>query len=52
MQPSGLATSPRPVDAVVVGAGLAGLTAALTLVDRGAHVIVIDKNKFTGGNSA
>lgn len=42
----------RPVDAVVVGAGLAGLTAALTLVDRGARVVLVDKNKFTGGNSA
>mmetsp|Transcript_3690 Transcript_3690/g.11574 ORF Transcript_3690/g.11574 Transcript_3690/m.11574 type:complete len:1144 (-) Transcript_3690:85-3516(-) len=42
----------RPLDAVVVGAGLAGLTATLTLVDRGARVMLIDKNKFTGGNSA
>ena len=37
---------------VVVGAGLAGLTAALTLADRGARVVLVDKNKFTGGNSA
>ena len=42
----------KPVDAVVVGAGLAGLTAALTLSDRGGRVILIDKNKYTGGNSA
>eukprot|EP00038_Savillea_parva_P021364 m.34421 g.34421 ORF g.34421 m.34421 type:complete len:1215 (+) comp5137_c0_seq2:283-3927(+) len=46
------ATEERPVDAVVVGAGLAGLTTALTLVDRGANVVLVDKNKFTGGNSA
>lgn len=42
----------RTPDVVVVGAGLAGLTATLNLVDRGAKVLLIDKNKFTGGNSA
>lgn len=42
----------RPIDAVIIGAGLAGLTATLTLVDRGANVVLIDKNRFTGGNSA
>jgi len=43
----------KPVlDAVVVGGGLAGLTAALTIADRGGSVMVVDKNRFTGGNSA
>ena len=39
-------------DAIVVGAGLAGLTTAVTLVDRGAKVLIVEKNAFTGGNSA
>jgi succinate dehydrogenase/fumarate reductase flavoprotein subunit len=37
---------------VVVGGGLAGLTAALTLLDRGAKVVIVDKEKYWGGNSA
>lgn len=41
-----------PVDVVVVGGGLAGLTAAITLLDRGGRVVIVEKNKFTGGNSA
>jgi succinate dehydrogenase/fumarate reductase flavoprotein subunit len=28
------------------------LTAALTIVDRGGRVVLLDKNKYTGGNSA
>jgi len=28
------------------------LTAAVTLADRGAHVIILDKNPYVGGNSA
>ena len=39
-------------DVVVVGAGLAGLTTAVTLVDRGAKVLVVEKNGYSGGNSA
>jgi succinate dehydrogenase/fumarate reductase flavoprotein subunit len=38
-------------DVVVVGGGLAGLTAALTLLDRGARVLLIEKSGFVGGNS-
>ena len=48
----GLPAAEKPTDAVIVGAGLAGLTAALTLIDRGARVVLLDKQKFTGGNSA
>ena len=40
------------LDAVVVGGGLAGLSATLTLLDRGAHVILVDKEAVLGGNSA
>merc|ERR1712166_412524 len=34
---------PDEYDAIVVGAGLAGLTTAVTLVDRGAKVLIIEK---------
>lgn len=44
-------SSPPVVDCVVVGSGLAGLTAALTLFDLGASVIVLEKESFLGGNS-
>jgi succinate dehydrogenase/fumarate reductase flavoprotein subunit len=37
---------------VIVGGGLAGLSAALTLLDRGATVVLVDKEKYWGGNSA
>ncbi|POW02007.1 hypothetical protein PSTT_12109 [Puccinia striiformis] len=36
---------------IVVGGGLSGLSAAHTLYDRGANVLVLDKNPFFGGNS-
>ncbi|KAG0152203.1 hypothetical protein CROQUDRAFT_103179 [Cronartium quercuum f. sp. fusiforme G11] len=36
---------------IVVGGGLSGLSAAHTLYDRGANVLVLDKNAFFGGNS-
>eukprot|EP01127_Copromyxa_protea_P017657 TRINITY_DN5414_c0_g4_i1.p1 TRINITY_DN5414_c0_g4~~TRINITY_DN5414_c0_g4_i1.p1 ORF type:complete len:1142 (-),score=252.37 TRINITY_DN5414_c0_g4_i1:82-3507(-) len=39
-------------DAVVIGGGLAGLTTALTLLDRGARVALVEKEAFFGGNSA
>jgi predicted NAD/FAD-dependent oxidoreductase len=37
------------VDVVVVGAGLAGLMAARTLVERGFHPILLEKSKVVGG---
>ena len=40
------------LDAVVVGGGLAGLSATLTLLDRGAQVVLVDKEAVLGGNSA
>lgn len=36
---------------IVVGGGLSGLSAAHTLYEKGANVLVIDKNPFFGGNS-
>ena len=39
-------------DTIVIGGGLSGLTAAISLVDRGATVILVEKNPFIGGNSA
>lgn len=49
----GLKTSAQQIpDAVVVGGGLAGLTAALTILDRGGSVVLMERMKFLGGNSA
>ena len=41
----------EPVDLVVVGGGLAGLTASLTVLDRGGRVTLVEKESFVGGNS-
>jgi len=40
------------VDAVVIGGGLAGLSAALTVLDAGGRVVVLEKMGHLGGNSA
>ena len=39
-------------DAIVVGSGVAGMTAALKLLDAGARVTLLDKEARLGGNSA
>eukprot|EP00510_Aplanochytrium_minuta_P003240 CAMPEP_0184025018 /NCGR_PEP_ID=MMETSP0954-20121128/12508_1 /TAXON_ID=627963 /ORGANISM="Aplanochytrium sp, Strain PBS07" /LENGTH=1028 /DNA_ID=CAMNT_0026308617 /DNA_START=322 /DNA_END=3408 /DNA_ORIENTATION=- len=44
--------SDEQYSAIIVGGGLSGLTAALTLLDRGAKVVLVDKESFLGGNSA
>jgi renalase len=44
--------SAAPVDVVIVGAGMAGLTAARMLVDRGYVVVIIDKGRAAGGRMA
>lgn len=41
-------SSPR---VLVIGGGLSGLSAAHTAYERGANVLVLDKNAFFGGNS-
>jgi hypothetical protein len=38
-------------DAVIVGSGLAGLTAALNILDRGGKVVIMEKEHLLGGNS-
>lgn len=42
---------PTVADALIVGSGLAGLTAALTVLDRGGRVIIFEKEPILGGNS-
>ena len=36
---------------IVVGGGLAGLSACHTILERGGNVVLIDKMAFLGGNS-
>ena len=53
---SQLSSSPPPClirmsQTVVVGGGLAGLSAAHTILERGGRVVVLDKCAFLGGNS-
>lgn len=36
---------------IVVGGGLSGLAACHAVYERGANVLIIDKNPFFGGNS-
>lgn len=47
---AGRASSAIP-DALILGSGCAGLCTALRLLDAGAHVVLMDKEKRTGGNS-
>ena len=46
-----LGDAARPAKAVVIGSGLAGLSASLTMLDKGMHVVLVEKEKFLGGNS-
>ncbi|MEE8306042.1 MAG: FAD-binding protein, partial [Gammaproteobacteria bacterium] len=43
------ATSDAPIDILIVGAGNAGLPAAIQAADLGARVMVLDKNNYVGG---
>ncbi len=47
----GSACAREAVDAVVVGSGGAGLSAAVTLHDLGRHVVVLEKMPMVGGNT-
>lgn len=38
-------------DAIIVGSGLAGLAAALNILDRGGNVLILEKEHLLGGNS-
>jgi len=44
-------TRSKDPDAVIVGSGLAGLAAALNILDRGGSVVMIEKEHLLGGNS-
>ncbi len=46
-----LYAAPEAADVVVIGAGLAGLTAAINLVDEGARVIVLEASNRVGGRT-
>uniref|UniRef100_A0A7R9WDF6 Cytochrome b5 heme-binding domain-containing protein n=1 Tax=Pseudictyota dubia TaxID=2749911 RepID=A0A7R9WDF6_9STRA len=48
---SALAIPEDDPDAVVVGSGLAGLAAALNILDRGGRVVIVEKEHRLGGNS-
>lgn len=43
--------TPERADVVVVGAGLAGLTAAITLADEGAKVVLLEASSAVGGRT-
>ena len=36
---------------IVIGGGLAGMTAASTVLENGGKVVILDKSAFCGGNS-
>ena len=48
---SDVALENKTADIVVIGAGGAGLTAAIEAADRGANVIVVEKMPMVGGNT-
>ncbi|MFE0678511.1 FAD-binding protein [Streptomyces sp. NPDC058867] len=41
--------SDTPIDVLVIGAGGAGMVAALTAAEKGARVVVVEKTDFLGG---
>ena len=41
----------QPWDALVIGSGLAGMTVALQIADRGGSVLMLEKESYLGGNS-
>jgi len=43
---------PFPPDAIIIGSGLAGLAAAINILDRNGTVTLIEKEHRIGGNSA
>ena len=46
-----LASKNEIPDAIIVGSGLAGLAAALNILDRGGTVVLLEKEHLLGGNS-
>src|SRR5262249_41979941 len=49
LSPSDVVNDPKHYDAVVVGAGLSGLSSAVYLSDQGKQVILIEKEATLGG---
>jgi Endoplasmic Reticulum Oxidoreductin 1 (ERO1)/FAD binding domain len=60
--PKAFPSQPQPVqqeqqlgisqpDTIIIGSGLAGMTAAIDLIDKGRSVIIVEKENFLGGNS-
>src|SRR6476659_4605010 len=50
--PSAPATPPAEVDVVVVGAGGAGMTAALAAASHGLETVLLEKSAWFGGSTA
>eukprot|EP01080_Neovahlkampfia_damariscottae_P007556 gene7556-11879_t len=46
-----MSTKNQANQVIVIGGGLAGLSAAHTILERGGRVLLLDKNSFCGGNS-
>jgi monoamine oxidase len=44
-----LRAAPEQADVIIIGAGMAGLTAAITLADEGAKVLVLEADTEVGG---
>ena len=51
MSPALAAQKTITTDIVVVGAGSSGLAAAVQAAEKGAKVVLLEKNPFVGGNS-
>merc|ERR1719215_139435 len=47
----GVSQSAKPDTVIVVGGGLAGVSACNTVVENGGKTVLIDKSSFCGGNS-
>ena len=46
------AKSSESTDAIVIGAGGCGLTAALAMAEKGIQVLLLEKESWPGGNTA
>merc|ERR1719215_517397 len=47
----GVSQSAKPDTVIVVGGGLAGVSACNTVIENGGKTVLIDKSSFCGGNS-